>query len=198
MTRAHPSQTPPLDLAARHTVHACSGRSQAVPAGRAAASAAGSLRTNTARAIASRMAVALWLAIPSATWAAPPYRLPTVQLEGGGQQIEAEIARDETTRQQGLMRRTVMPENHGMLFVFDKPAQYCFWMKDTLIPLSIAFLDDDGRVVDLADMQPRDERSHCPSRAVRLALEMNQGWFAAHHIQPGMQIQKVGEAIHHL
>lgn len=83
------------------------------------------------------------------------------------------------------MHRTVMPENHGMLFVFEQPAQYCFWMRNTLIPLTVAFLDEDGKVADLADMQPRDERSHCPSRPVRHALEMNQGWFEAHGVKVG-------------
>ena len=117
--------------------------------------------------------------------ATPPYRMPVVELEAGGQRIDAELARTEPERERGLMHRTVMPENHGMLFVFEQPAQYCFWMRNTLIPLTVAFLDEDGKVADLADMQPRDERSHCPSRPVRHALEMNQGWFDAHGVKVG-------------
>lgn len=126
-----------------------------------------------------------WLAGIQPAQATPPYRMPVVELEAGGQRIDAELARTEPERERGLMHRTVMPENHGMLFVFEQPAQYCFWMRNTLIPLTVAFLDEDGKVADLADMEPRDERSHCPSRPVRHALEMNQGWFDAHGVKVG-------------
>lgn len=195
MARVPPFQTTPFDNTTQHTIHPFLNRIRPIRTGKAAEAFACKTALNTVRTFTLWLAFASWLAMAPAALAAPPYKLPTMLLEGGGQQIEAEIARDETTRQQGLMHRTVMPDNHGMLFVFDRPAQYCFWMKDTLIPLSIAFLDDDGRVVDVTDMQPRDERSHCPKRPVRLALEMNRGWFAAHHVRPGTQIQKVSEAI---
>jgi uncharacterized membrane protein (UPF0127 family) len=82
-----------------------------------------------------------------------------------------------------------MPGNHGMLFVFEPPAQvHCFWMKNTLLPLSIAFLADDGTVVDVADMKPQTTESHCPRQPVRYALEMNQGWFAKRGIGAGAKL----------
>ena len=81
-----------------------------------------------------------------------------------------------------------MPELEGMLVVVEQHGVQCFWIKDTLIPLTAAFLADDGRIVNLADMQPLDERSHCSTEPVRYVLEMNQGWFQSKHIQPGSKI----------
>ena len=86
------------------------------------------------------------------------------------------------------MHRKSRPQHEGMLFVFEQPGVQCFWMKDTLIPLTAAFLADDGRIGILADMQPLDERSHCSTEPVRYVLEMNQGWFQSKHIQPGSKI----------
>ena len=146
-------------------------------------------RPATALALSAPLALALALSGQPAA-AQSPYRLPVIPLEAGGHAIRAEVASSEAQRARGLMQRSSMPENHGMLFVFEAPARYCFWMKDTLIPLSIAFIDDEGRITDLADMRPRDEDNHhCPSRPVRMALEMNQGWFAARRIGPGQHVQ---------
>lgn len=146
-------------------------------------------RPATALALSAPLALALALSGQPAA-AQSPYRLPVIPLEAGGHAIRAEMASSETQHTRGLMQRSSMPENHGMLFVFEAPARYCFWMKDTLIPLSIAFIDDEGRITDLADMRPRDEDNHhCPSRPVRMALEMNQGWFAARRIGPGQHVQ---------
>jgi uncharacterized protein len=118
----------------------------------------------------------------------PP--LPTVRLTAGGMHvIQAEVARSPQERATGMMFRTEMPANAGMLFVFDQEATHCFWMSNTLLPLSIAFIADDGTVVNLADMQPRSGANHCAAQPVHYALEMNQGWFAKRGIKPGSKLQ---------
>lgn len=113
---------------------------------------------------------------------------PTLLLSVGTATLQVEIAATPRQQEQGLMARTHLDEDAGMLFIFERKSGYCFWMKDTLIPLSVAFLDDDGRVVNLADMQPMSTTLHCPDRAVRYALEANQGWFGRQRIQPGMRV----------
>ena len=118
-----------------------------------------------------------------------PQRLAAITLNAGIHNIRAEVARTPEQRAIGLMHRREMPVNDGMLFVFDQPAQQCFWMKNTLLPLSIAFLTDDGTVVNIADMKPQALDAHCSARPVRYALEMNQGWFARRGIQPGTRLQ---------
>lgn len=116
-------------------------------------------------------------------------RLPAITLNAGIHNIRAEVAQTPEQRAIGLMHRREMPVNEGMLFVFEQPAQQCFWMKNTLLPLSIAFLADDGTVVNIADMKPQALDAHCSTRTVRYALEMNQGWFARRGIQPGSRLQ---------
>jgi uncharacterized membrane protein (UPF0127 family) len=116
-------------------------------------------------------------------------KLPAVTLRAGFHAISAEVARTPEQRAVGLMHRKEMATHEGMLFVFETAGTQCFWMKNTLIPLSIAFLADDGRIVNIADMQPQTLNSHCSDEPVRLALEMNQGWFAKRGIKPGMHIQ---------
>ncbi len=115
--------------------------------------------------------------------------LPTVKLSAGMHLIQAEVANTTDTRSQGLMRRKSMAQGAGMAFVFDEPAAHCMWMKNTLIPLSVAFVDERGDIVNIADMQPLDETTHCATRPVRYALEMNQGWFKQRGIAPGMPIK---------
>jgi uncharacterized membrane protein (UPF0127 family) len=117
-----------------------------------------------------------------------PQRLPVTRLTAGMHLITAEVAGSPEERAIGLMHRPSMPANHGMLFVFEQPGVHCFWMKNTLLPLSIAFLADDGSIVNIADMPPRSEASHCPTKPVRLALEMNQGWFAKRGLKAGSRI----------
>jgi uncharacterized membrane protein (UPF0127 family) len=85
----------------------------------------------------------------------------------------------------GLMHRQSLPPNHGMLFVFDRAEKQCFWMKNTPLPLTIAFIADDGQIVNFADMQPFSETPHCSLRPVRFALEMEQGWFARRGVLAG-------------
>lgn len=115
-------------------------------------------------------------------------RLPTIQLTAGIHVIQAEVAKTSLQRSIGLMNRPTMGTNEGMLFVFEVPGQQCFWMKNTLLPLSIAFLADDGTVVNIEDMKPQTLDSHCSQREVRYALEMNQGWFARRGIKPGAKL----------
>ena len=120
-----------------------------------------------------------------AALAQPP---PVVELNAGMHRIRAEVAADYATRMRGLMHRETMPASAGMLFLFDEPAPHCMWMKNTPIPLSVAFLDDGGTIVNIADMEPHSEQSHCAAKPVRYALEMNRGWFAARGIKPGMRL----------
>ena len=114
--------------------------------------------------------------------------LPSVQLSAGMHLIRAEVAADFATRARGLMHRDSLGANAGMLFVFDQPEIQCMWMKNTLIPLSVAFLDERGAIINIADMEPHSERTHCAARPARYALEMNRGWFAARGIKPGMRL----------
>ncbi|MCC6658373.1 MAG: DUF192 domain-containing protein [Rhodocyclaceae bacterium] len=113
---------------------------------------------------------------------------PVIELSAGMHRIEAEVASSNAERMTGLMNRPSMPMQRGMLFVFPEAAVQCFWMKNTLIPLSIAFLDDAGRIVQIADMQPQSLDNHCSVRPVRFALEMNAGWFKSRGLAPGAKI----------
>jgi uncharacterized protein len=115
-------------------------------------------------------------------------RLATTRLTAGFHVITAEVARTPDQRAIGLMHRPTMPANDGMLFVFEEPGQQCFWMKNTLLPLSIAFLADDGSIVNIDEMQPQTLDSHCSKKPVRFVLEMNKGWFDKRAIKPGAKI----------
>ncbi|RZL28297.1 MAG: DUF192 domain-containing protein, partial [Rubrivivax sp.] len=117
-----------------------------------------------------------------------PQQLRTVPLTAGMHVIQAEVAITPQERAIGLMHRKEMPANHGMLFVFEEAQPQCFWMRNTLLPLSIAFIDDAGAVVNIADMKPMDETSHCSAKPVRYALEMNKGWFAKRGIKAGSKL----------
>lgn len=114
--------------------------------------------------------------------------LPIKPINAGMHVIQAEIASNETQREQGLMFRKTMPDNHGMLFIFDQPAGICMWMKNTLIPLSVAFMDATGKIINIEDMKPQTLDSHCAYGAAKYALEMNLNWFKQKHIEPGMTI----------
>ncbi|MEN9419537.1 MAG: hypothetical protein RI988_3157 [Pseudomonadota bacterium] len=135
--------------------------------------------------------VLLWLSglQPACAQAVPQPRLPTTELGVGMHNIVAELARTPQQQQIGMMMRTRMEQHEGMLFVFDEPAPRCFWMRNTLLPLAIAFIADDGTIVNIAEMQPQSDDSHCAAKPVRFALEMNKGWFAKRGIQPGMKLR---------
>jgi uncharacterized membrane protein (UPF0127 family) len=119
---------------------------------------------------------------------APQPTLPTQRLTAGFHVITAELATTPLSRMTGMMFRTSTPPNHGMLFVFEDKAQHCFWMRNTPLPLTIAFIEDDGTIVQIQDMAPKAEASHCPQRAIRYALEMEQGWFKKKAIGVGSKI----------
>lgn len=114
--------------------------------------------------------------------------LPRVTLSAGMHLIHAQVAADPEQRSIGLMFREEMPANEGMLFVFEQPAGQCFWMKNTILPLTAAFVDDDGTIVNLADMKPQSLDSHCSAKPVRYVLEMHQGWFAKRGFKAGTRL----------
>ena len=119
---------------------------------------------------------------------APQTNLPRTRLTAGMHLIDAQVARTPEQQQVGLMFRPEMPLNEGMLFIFDEPRQQCFWMKNTLLPLTAAFVDDDGTIVNLVDMKPQTTDSHCSVKPVRYVLEMNQGWFARKGLKAGFKL----------
>jgi uncharacterized membrane protein (UPF0127 family) len=118
----------------------------------------------------------------------PNARLEQIDIKAGMHLIKAEVAADIATRTRGLMMREKLGPNEGMIFVFPDKASHCFWMRNTLVALSIAFLDDDGTIANIEDMKPQTEDSHCPVRAVRYALEMEQGGFARRGIKAGARL----------
>lgn len=115
-------------------------------------------------------------------------KLPSARLNSGMYNISAELARTPQEREIGLMHRTSMGASEGMLFIFERPGVQCFWMKNTLIPLSAAFLADDGTVVNIVDMKPKTLDSHCSTQPVRYVLEMNQGWFSKRGVKAGSKL----------
>ena len=117
-----------------------------------------------------------------------PQSLPTLTLNAGIHVITAELAQTEPQRAIGLMFRETMPANHGMLFVFEQAGLQCFWMKNTLLPLDVAFIADDGTVVNTDRMKPRTLDAHCSTKPVRFVLEMNDGWFAKRGITAGSKL----------
>jgi len=116
-------------------------------------------------------------------------QLPTTKIQAGIHIINAEVASTFGSRQMGLMYRESLPRNGGMIFVFEVPEEHCFWMKNTPLPLSIAFIADDGRIVNIEDMKPFDEGSHCAKEEVRFALEMEQGWFERKGMKAGSRLK---------
>jgi len=114
--------------------------------------------------------------------------MPRAELTAGFHRIEAEVAATQPDRTQGLMHRRTLGPNQGMIFVFPVTATHCFWMKNTPLPLSIAFLDEKGAIVSIDEMAPETEDNHCPARPARFALEMNTGWFKAKGLKPGVVI----------
>lgn len=119
---------------------------------------------------------------------APQMDLPRIKLSAGIHLIDTQVAATPEQRATGLMFRKDMPQPEGMLFIFEEASQQCFWMKNTLLPLSAAFVADDGTVVNLIDMKPQTTDSHCSTKPVRYVLEMNQGWFAKKGIKAGFRL----------
>jgi hypothetical protein len=120
--------------------------------------------------------------------------MPVLELNAGFHRIEAEVAASDQNRQVGLMNRQAMPQQRGMLFVFTQPNTHCMWMRNTLIPLSVAFIDDEGYIINIEDMKPQTEDNHCARQPARYALEMNLGWFAQRGIKPGIKLGGLDKA----
>ncbi|MBT9549548.1 MAG: DUF192 domain-containing protein [Hydrogenophaga sp.] len=133
---------------------------------------------------------ALLVTVSGPAWSrdGPQTNLPRVTLTAGMHLIQAQVAATPEQRSIGLMFRQDMPANEGMVFVFEEPAGQCFWMKNTLLPLTAAFVADDGTIVNLADMKPQTEDSHCSAKPVRYVLEMNQGWFTKRGLKAGAKL----------
>ena len=115
-------------------------------------------------------------------------QLPIAELTAGFHRIEAEVASDQASQAKGLMHRRSMPANHGMLFVFSRTDRHCMWMRNTLLPLSVAFLDAQGKIINIEEMKPQTEDNHCAASPAPYALEMNLGWFSDKGLKPGFQI----------
>jgi uncharacterized protein len=118
----------------------------------------------------------------------PQMQLQRIKLSAGMHQIDTQLAQTPEQRQIGLMWRKDMPLHEGMLFIFEQPSQQCFWMKNTLLPLTAAFVADDGTIVNLEDMKPQTTDPHCSTKPVRYVLEMNKGWFAKKGIKAGSKL----------
>jgi uncharacterized membrane protein (UPF0127 family) len=116
-------------------------------------------------------------------------KFPVIPLTAGMYVIQAEVATTEAQREEGLMFRQKLGPNQGMVFLFGSPAGVCMWMKNTLIPLSVAFLDGNHKIINIEDMQAQTLNSHCAQAPANYALEMNLGWFKQKNIKPGMTIE---------
>lgn len=131
----------------------------------------------------------LWLA-----GAAEAQQLPEVALSVNGHKLAAEVAHTDDARMQGLMHRRILPESRGMLFVFREVTHHAMWMMNTYIPLSVAFLDERGVIINIEDMKPHSQDTHPAAKPAKYALEMNQGWFSKRGIRPGARIEGLERA----
>jgi uncharacterized membrane protein (UPF0127 family) len=130
----------------------------------------------------------------AAAAAAADAALPEIKLSIQKHALTAEVAASDSTRTMGLMHRRMLPENRGMLFVFPQTTPLSFWMMNTHIPLSIAYLDDAGTIINILDMKPLTTDPHPSARPARYALEMNQGWFAKRGIKAGARVEGLDKA----
>lgn len=137
---------------------------------------------------AARVLAAGLVAMATAGWSAAE-EPAHIRLDAAGHRLIAELAVTAAQRERGLMHRDALPDDHGMLFVYAAPERICMWMKNTRIPLSVAFLDGQGKIINIAEMQPKSLDIHCAARPARYALEMARGWFARRGISPGMRIR---------
>jgi uncharacterized membrane protein (UPF0127 family) len=136
----------------------------------------------------SLLFIALWFSDPALAQETPQTQLQRITLSAGIHQMDIQVALTPEQHQIGLMYRSEMPQNEGMLFVFQAPSKQCFWMKNTILPLTAAFVADDGSIVNLEDMKPQTTDSHCSLKPVRYVLEMNQGWFGKKGLRAGSKL----------
>ena len=132
--------------------------------------------------------LALGLALAAAPSSLADTAMRTTQLKIGKHTLRAEIAENDAQRTRGLMFREKMPADQGMVFIFEEPAYQSMWMKNTLIPLSVAFVDRDGVILNIRDMQPQTLDSHMSAGPALYAIETNKGWFAERGIKPGEKV----------
>ncbi|MBI2295828.1 MAG: DUF192 domain-containing protein [Betaproteobacteria bacterium] len=119
---------------------------------------------------------------------------PEIPVSINGHKLTVEVAHTDAVRTQGLMHRRMLPENRGMLFVFPETALHSMWMMNTYIPLSVAFLDERGVIINIADMEPHTRSTHSAAKPARYALEVNWGWFSKRAIKPGARIEGIERA----
>lgn len=124
----------------------------------------------------------------------PQKGLPSITLSAGGQPIRADVAATDATREKGLMFREKMGKNEGMLFVFSSVGYHAMWMRNTPLPLSVAFMDEAGKILSIHEMEPQSESTHQSAGPARFALEMNKGWFATHKVKVGDAIKGLDKA----
>lgn len=125
-------------------------------------------------------------------------QMPRLELAAGFHRIEAEVAATPAHRARGLMHRHTLPANQGMLFVFAQVDRHCMWMRNTFLPLSVAFIDETGRILNIEDMKPQTENNHCAAAPARYALEMNIGWFSRKGLKAGLQLRGLEKSPHPL
>ena len=138
------------------------------------------------------LAAALIFAVAAPAFAETRLRTSTIAI--GPHRLKVEVVRTDPDRARGLMFREKLGRDEGMLFVFDEPAYHSMWMKNTLIPLSVAFVDQSGAIINIADMQPHTRDSHAASKPVKYALEVNQGWFKKRGVKPGAKVEGIERA----
>jgi uncharacterized membrane protein (UPF0127 family) len=134
------------------------------------------------------------LAVAALAVPVPAAELPEIALSVNGHKLSAEVAHTDPARTQGLMHRRILPENRGMLFVFSDVAVHAMWMMNTHIPLSVAFIDERGAIINIEDMKPHTQDSHPAAKPAKYALEMNLGWFAKRGIKPGAKVEGIDRA----
>ena len=120
--------------------------------------------------------------------------LPEILLSVSGHKLTAEVAHTEPARTEGLMHRRILPENRGMLFVFMDISRHAMWMMNTHVPLSVAFLDERGVILNIEDMKPHTQDAHAAAKPAKYALEMNRGWFKRRGIKPGAKVEGIERA----
>lgn len=135
--------------------------------------------------------VALALSVSAAAQVQP---LPEIALSVNGHKLTAEVAYTDTARMQGLMHRRMLPESRGMVFVFEDTALHAMWMMNTYIPLSVAFLDERGVIINIENMKPHTQDTHPAAKPAKYALEVNLGWFGKHGIRPGAKVDGLERA----
>jgi uncharacterized membrane protein (UPF0127 family) len=141
-----------------------------------------------------RFKVTLIVAAMLAFAATAHAQLPEIALAINDHKLTAEVAHMDATRTEGLMHRRILPESRGMLFVFPDIAPHSMWMMNTHIPLSVAFLDTNGVIINIADMEPHTRNTHAAAKPAKYALEVNQGWFRKRGIKPGTKVEGIERA----